>query len=227
MITKNNKKVGCSTFNIPPGKEVCKGICTPLCAEFCYGNQGYLSAPSIQNSWNSNFAATKEDNFVQDLINNIRENSINEYFRWLSFGELYDIDFLKNVQEVICNTSNKHLIFTKSWIKYHPTRFKEFYQDNSEIIMSMFPDSKFNMMNDFQRYYYSPRIGFAGEPWYYPVEWQERIAGAFHCPGYCPDCRYCWNGKGDVRITIHPPHFKKRIEKILNERGIYNGNDNS
>ena len=170
-------------FNLPP---ILTCTSSEWCSKYCYALKNNFTLPNVINSWNIRFEMSKQENFVNEMINYIRKHNV-EYFRIHGSGDFYSSEYVENWINIV-----KECPDTK--FKVHTKRVdleKELISlselPNIIIRESIDPSKPTPKM----KFPLSSITGFEIEPSYF-------------CPNKCEPCGYyCWNNKGNIHCGEH------------------------
>jgi hypothetical protein len=102
FITQNSKMKKSTegrVFNFGiPAKETCKGA--GECKKFCYAAKGFYLWPSAKNAQHRRWAATKLDNFPEEMIKDIIWSEAS-HIRIHDSGDFYDREYLSKWLKII------------------------------------------------------------------------------------------------------------------------------
>jgi hypothetical protein len=192
-IGEGNIKLGKNilTFSLPALK-TCIGS-TELCRSICYANKGYLRNWKVESSYQRNYEESLRDDFVDLVVNAIREKLKKrdfQYFRIHVSGDFYSQEYLEKWKAIIKEFPNMNFsTWTKSWM----LDFSDLPK-NLTCLYSVMADTK----------HFSPhikRLCFLGEE----IVPEEIRKEAYVCPyknigrWACEVCKRCYG--------FNPPQF--------------------
>jgi hypothetical protein len=187
-ISKGNMKLGnIPNLSLPPIE-----TCAPHlpCFEKCYARKAYRCYPSARSAWDENLKLwqASPSRFILELSSWLSDNKP-KYFRWHVGGDIPDEMYLKMmiaVAEVFRET--KFLAYTKKLELFAHVHLP----DNLMVILSRWPDDKFGGSWHRQAWMLNPEHPDTRIP--------ETV---FECPGTCDNCKFCFDGQGDVVFKKH------------------------
>lgn len=168
-------------FNLPE-KLTCPGS-TALCREHCYACKASRCYPQVMPFRMSNFEASKQPNFVQSIIDELKaHNKPVTFFRIHESGDFYSQEYLdKWIEIALFFPAIKFLAFTKSF----SLDFSR-CPSNLRIVWSVFPDTNLSTVPAGPRAY----AGSIGD------------TTMLDCHGSCDTCGLCWNLR-EIGRNVH------------------------
>jgi hypothetical protein len=115
VLQPGNTKLGEGiwTFSIPV-HTTCPGE-TKACAAACYAAKGRYYLPAIQSFLETNRLKTESDDFVEDMLAELRINRV-KTLRIHVAGDFYSTKYIKKWQTIIPRSRNvTFLVYTRSW----------------------------------------------------------------------------------------------------------------
>lgn len=116
LITQNSKikKASVKTYNfgIPAGKGRSGKLTCPFagdCFSFCYAKKGMYLFPVAKDAYETRLAATKKNDFVDVITQEISKKKKIEFFRINDSGDFYSPEYLKKWADIAAK--NEHIIF--------------------------------------------------------------------------------------------------------------------
>tara|TARA_R110002051_G_scaffold18015_7_gene52010 strand:+ start:511 stop:1113 length:603 start_codon:yes stop_codon:yes gene_type:complete len=106
-------KMPCPSWSIPAGGKYCPGSKDAEVCEDCYAQKGFYHMPTVQAPRKHNASDWKRDDWVKDMVAEIKGRP---YFRWFDSGDMYHPKLIDKIHRVVHNTRDtKHWIPTKMW----------------------------------------------------------------------------------------------------------------
>ena len=174
----------------PTGKKLAK-IPGSVCSD-CYACKGLYKFRNVQNTQLARIDATHNPDWVKAMIISIGNA---EYFRWHDSGDIYSLEYLEKIIQVICSTPN-----TRHWL---PTREKsivhQWQKKHGEFPGNLVVRVSATMIDG-----KLPK-GFANTSSVH----KDKPAIGTECKAYtrngkCGQCRKCWNPKiPNISYPLH------------------------
>lgn len=181
-LSRGNKKLGkrkTLTINLSP-IGTCQGMPCFNSGE-CYCLKAIRQYKNVRAIWMDNYLGWffNPDNFFKTIEEEIKKRKP-KFFRWHSAGEIPSQDYFERMKKIAKdNPKTSFLCYTKRYDLVFGIIPK-----NLQIIISAYPGIK--IKKSLRR-----RFPIA---WFIDGDRENRKLGiCVKCPGYCPDCRICWN----------------------------------
>lgn len=116
LFSLGNTKLGeqIITFSLPP-IDTCNKGSSSLCRKVCYADRGSFKYSSVMERYNQNLAVTTKNDFVDYVINTLR-NSSAKTVRWHVAGDFYNLDYLLKVYQIFLYLPEvKFYLYTRTW----------------------------------------------------------------------------------------------------------------
>jgi len=116
LITQGNTKLGPKLiwgFNIP-ALSTCPGH-SEVCSSVCYALSGHYTFTSVRDKYDQNLRRTKEDSFVDDMVDEITRARA-QVFRPHSSGDMYSVTYIQKWINIATRCPDtRFFIYTRSW----------------------------------------------------------------------------------------------------------------
>jgi len=180
-ISNSNSKLGQFVYHFSISVKSC-AYATPHCDKYCYAKRGKMNVH--QNStYANNYEASKQDNFVEKMINLIYPLSMDlKYFRIHTSGDFYSQKYFDKWVQIASNFPQmKFLAYTRNHMIDTNQR-----PSNLQLLFSC--DESTKRLN--------PTIPRVARVIYNPKEEVKHLGVALdgvYCDSKCVSCRYCWD----------------------------------
>jgi Gene product 88 len=115
VLIRGNQKLGRTIWQWSiPAVSTCPGR-SLLCENRCYATKGFFCMPAVKLALVRNLEMTKLDDFVPDMIAEIKKKNISTVRIHVS-GDMYSVEYIKKWHEIVKQSPNtRFFIYTRSW----------------------------------------------------------------------------------------------------------------
>lgn len=191
MITLSKpSKLPCPGFSLPAaacktGSKLAK-VEGSICNK-CYACKGNYTFPNVQKVLESRLQSIQGDGWVNDMVNLIRKNNKNNYFRWHDSGDIQSTGHLEKIVTIALALPN-----IKFWLPTREVNFVREYLSQGKVLPPNLIVRISAMMVD------KPPVNVDGmltSTVHKNGEGYGYICPAPKQEGKCNDCRACWDKK--------------------------------
>jgi len=191
-ISPGNLRMKIPTFSIPSGI-TCPNS-TKLCEQFCYAKKAEKLYPNVLPSRKRNYNETHDWKFVKETVKWILDKKP-EYFRIHESGDFYSQEYLDEWMfiAILC-PNTRFLAYTQMYDLDYSIK-----PSNFTVYWSVWPDSKGVPVDGLHAYVIDDGTGKVKK-----YKTKGHICKKGHGNDLtCDQCKYCFEGKGDVQFKIH------------------------
>ena len=189
LLSQQNKKLGrIPSFSIPTTTCNKSMVKAQGCDKYCYARRLERLRPVMVAKYKWNFVQSKRATFVNDMCQELKY--VGDVVRVHSSGDFYSQTYLNKWLTIArFNPHKTFFTYTKRIeldFSERPNNFKVILSDDKEL----FKNKVIIRLSKFPFHLYDGKARVKKKP--------KEEKGWIICPGFCEDCRVCWERKNPL-----------------------------